>query len=315
LRNAGLLKTVFWRLLTVSWLVSLVSAVAAQDNYALLQAAQFPEIGSLKKGDVLFDQLTANVSAYYQAAAQAQPLPPIQLFRYQVHPGETLFTIGARVNIPPAGIATLNRLSSSDLTPNQEILLPNTPGLFVPLAPKTRLEQMLFVRMQPEAIKSRPVNFLLNGVAQLFQFHPEKDFSPEERKIFLGRMFHSPLDKAWVSSTFGNRRNPFTGTVLLHAGVDLAAPQGTPVHSIGDGVVDDTGWDLVYGNYVFVDHQNGYRSFYAHFQSVSVKKNQLVHQGDVLGLLGSTGQVTGAHLHIEIHQNGMAKDPLLYFTP
>jgi murein DD-endopeptidase MepM/ murein hydrolase activator NlpD len=106
-----------------------------------------------------------------------------------------------------------------------------------------------------------------------------------------------PLPGASTTSCYGMRWG------ALHAGVDLAAPNGAPIRAVGDGVVTEVGW--VYGGYgisVAIDHQNGFYTHYAHAAQANVSVGQRVSAGQTIALEGSTGDSTGPHLHFEVHQ-------------
>jgi len=96
----------------------------------------------------------------------------------------------------------------------------------------------------------------------------------------------------------------------LHAGVDLAAPEGTPFHSIHSGTVTLADWNGGYGYCVIVKHDDGTEAVYGHASRLLVTTGQRVEAGDRLGDVGNTGHSYGAHLHLEVHVNGAAKDPI-----
>ena len=106
------------------------------------------------------------------------------------------------------------------------------------------------------------------------------------------------------------RFHPILQTWRKHNGVDYAAPTGTPVRTVGDGVVDFSGWQNGYGNVVEVRHNSERSTLYAHLSRVDVKKGQRVEQGERIGAVGSTGWSTGPHLHFEFRVNGAHQDPL-----
>jgi len=120
----------------------------------------------------------------------------------------------------------------------------------------------------------------------------------------------SPLAFSRVTSGFKMRFHPILQTWRAHLGVDYAAPTGTPVRSVGQGIVDVAGSQGGFGNVVMVKHANGHTTVYAHLSRIQVKKGQSVAQGQTLGLVGATGWATGPHLHFEFRVNGAHKDPL-----
>ena len=120
----------------------------------------------------------------------------------------------------------------------------------------------------------------------------------------------SPLAFSRVTSGFKMRFHPILQTWRAHLGVDYAAPTGTPVRSVGQGIVDVAGTQGGFGNVVMVKHANGHTTVYAHLSRINVKKGQSITQGQTLGLVGATGWATGPHLHFEFRVNGEHKDPL-----
>jgi murein DD-endopeptidase MepM/ murein hydrolase activator NlpD len=121
-----------------------------------------------------------------------------------------------------------------------------------------------------------------------------------------------PVPTARMSSSFGPRVHPIFGTTRLHAGMDLAAPTGTPISAAAPGAVVTAGWLGGYGNAVVVDHGGGLSTLYAHQSALAVTVGQAVGAGDVVGRVGSTGNSTGPHLHFEVRVLGTPVDPANY---
>lgn len=130
------------------------------------------------------------------------------------------------------------------------------------------------------------------------------------------QMFETPLDYNWyymVSSYFGYRIHPITGANQMHNGMDIAAPAGTPVKAGLTGRVTSATYNDSYGNYVIIEDSKGYEIRYAHLNSMSVSAGQSIEKGTDIGTVGSTGQSTGNHLHIELLHNGERLNPIFYF--
>lgn len=127
-----------------------------------------------------------------------------------------------------------------------------------------------------------------------------------KKRTFLA----SPMEFSRVTSGFAMRFHPIMQTWRRHLGVDYAAPTGTPVRSVGDGVVDFAGQQNGYGNVVQVRHNNERSTLYAHLSRIDVKKGQRIEQGQRIGAVGSTGWSTGPHLHFEFRVNGQHQDPI-----
>ncbi|MGZ5236845.1 MAG: M23 family metallopeptidase, partial [Caldimonas sp.] len=121
----------------------------------------------------------------------------------------------------------------------------------------------------------------------------------------------SPLEFSRVTSGFAMRMHPILNTWKQHNGVDYGAPSGTPVRTIGDGVVEFAGWQNGYGNVIHIKHGNELSTVYAHLSRIDVAKGAKVEQGDTIGAVGQTGWATGPHLHFEVKVDGVQQDPLL----
>lgn len=125
----------------------------------------------------------------------------------------------------------------------------------------------------------------------------------------LRKGYLAPVESGKITSGFSMRLNPVLNRVLPHQGIDYAAPAGTPVRSIGEGVVSFAGWQNGFGNVIFIDHGRGRTTVYAHLNSMQVRLGQRVTQGQLIGGVGATGWATGPHLHFEYRINGVHRDP------
>jgi murein DD-endopeptidase MepM/ murein hydrolase activator NlpD len=114
----------------------------------------------------------------------------------------------------------------------------------------------------------------------------------------------------WLSSGFGSRRDPFTGSPDFHPGLDISADRGEPVLATADGVVASAGQQASYGNLVVVEHGYGIVTRYGHLSRFAVMAGEEVHRGQVIGYVGSTGRSTSPHLHYEILVNGQLTNPM-----
>lgn len=119
----------------------------------------------------------------------------------------------------------------------------------------------------------------------------------------------SPVEFSRVTSGFKMRMHPILKTWRAHLGTDFAAPTGTAVRTVGDGVVEFAGVQNGFGNVVFIKHRNQHVTVYAHLSRIDVRQGQSVDQGQTLGAVGSTGWATGPHLHFEFRVNGQHQDP------
>ena len=126
--------------------------------------------------------------------------------------------------------------------------------------------------------------------------------------------FQNPAIGKEITSSFGNRRDPFLGRLALHSGIDFRFTPGEKVRPTAPGKVIAAGWTGGYGNMVEVDHGNGISTRYGHMSEILVKVGDKVDRDDVIGLAGSTGRSTGTHLHYEVRQDGRAVDPIYFMN-
>ena len=145
-------------------------------------------------------------------------------------------------------------------------------------------------------------------------------------EILIGNPDHIPLDiYSWplagdfpVISGFGYRKDPFTGEFAYHEGIDISAPEGTPILAAADGTViiaNSTDlWGGGWGLHVKIQHQGSYATLYAHCSRIAVVNGQTVKKGQVIGYVGSTGRSTGNHLHWECYVGGVRVDPMGFFA-
>lgn len=136
----------------------------------------------------------------------------------------------------------------------------------------------------------------------------EKAFIPATGK---GSKFDWPV-RGPMASPFGNRIHPILKRKILHAGIDIAAPNGTAVKTAAPGEVIYNGWLRGYGRVVVVDHGRGFSTLYAHLSASLVKEGQVVRDGATIARVGKTGNVTGYHLHFEVRQYGTPVNPIKY---
>ena len=118
----------------------------------------------------------------------------------------------------------------------------------------------------------------------------------------------------WLSSTYGYRKDPYTGLPDWHAAIDIAAERGKPIRATADGTIESVGYLGNYGNQVLIDHGYSIATRYGHMSSFNVRVGQKVKKNDVIGYVGATGRATSPHLHYEILVNGKTMNPLTLLT-
>jgi murein DD-endopeptidase MepM/ murein hydrolase activator NlpD len=150
----------------------------------------------------------------------------------------------------------------------------------------------------------------------LYRYQPDPDqpadyFDPKGQSA-KGLLMKTPVDGARISSGFGSRFHPILGYTRMHKGVDFAVPIGTPVMAAGGGTVKFMGRARGYGNFVLINHGNGYATAYGHLSRFApgMHAGSRVRQGQIFAFSGMTGMATGPHLHYEIRINSKQVNPL-----
>ena len=135
-------------------------------------------------------------------------------------------------------------------------------------------------------------------------------FNPKGNSV-RKTLMRTPIDGARLSSRFGKRKHPILGYTRMHAGVDFAAPRGTPIYAAGNGTIVSAGRNGGYGKYVRIRHNGTYQTAYGHMSKYarSTRRGARVKQGQIIGYVGSTGRSTGPHLHYEVLRNGRQINP------
>ncbi len=132
-------------------------------------------------------------------------------------------------------------------------------------------------------------------------------------------LFDWPLESTvfWISSQYGRRKNPEGWG--FHAGIDMAAPKGTPVYAAQDGIIGEATYSPSYGKYIILEHESDYKTRYAHLDKILVASGSTVNKGDLIGRVGATGAVrksrwgrSASHLHFEVYAQGKTVNPFCF---
>lgn len=217
---------------------------------------------------------------------------PLQFYKYNITPEDTIFTVSSRFNLNYDTIATLNSIENQLFFKEyKHILIPNCLGTF-----STKRKSDIQDKI------------ILEG--KVIYFTPGLEMSKKERVTFLISPFSSPLKKMKITSPFGHRENPFSGKSELHPGIDLKAKVGTKIYSPYAGVIKVSSYSDFLGNYLIIDHGMGYTSHYYHLKSVKFKKGYKLKQGEHVAYTGNSGRSTGPHLHFEIRKEDEVLNPV-----
>lgn len=269
----------------------------------------YPTIQQLDTKDPIFLQQQESVEHFFKAFHQKEEFLPLEIFEYTTERADSLFSISARLLLPYSTVATVNRLSHADLLiEGMTLYVPSMPGIFLPIGVDTELDSIISERLDVK--KEIAPTITINEIQGYFLVG--EDFSPYERKLFLEASFSFPLDILRITSFYGFRIHPVYGTNHFHTGIDFGAAQNTPVYSSRKGEVSEVGTDPVMGQYVRIDHDFGFSSFYGHLSQILVTPGMEVTSATEIGKVGNTGVSTGSHLHFEILHEGEDKNPLGY---
>lgn len=163
--------------------------------------------------------------------------------------------------------------------------------------------------------KTRVIAELERAEKELTEMVSEMKTAPGVSGFRARKGFLPMPARGLVEVGFGRVVNPRFNTVTVQKGVDIRAPQGSPVVSVGAGTVAFSGWLKGYGNLLIIDHGDGYHSLLAHLQRSDVEVGNEVEEGETVGAVGDTGSLKGTYLYFEIRKQGQAIDPLPWFDP
>jgi murein DD-endopeptidase MepM/ murein hydrolase activator NlpD len=170
----------------------------------------------------------------------------------------------------------------------------------------------------PDLVEEAPLVPTIRQSFAEYDFLRATSFARRQRSIFA-RGDVNVVPSIWpitgrLMDGFGHRSDPFSGEGAMHTGIDISAPQGTPVKAAADGVVIHASWNAGYGRCVVIDHGNGYQTLYGHLSRIEVMDGQEIRRGEVVGQVGSTGRSTGPHLHYEVRIRSTPVNPYRFLA-
>ena len=234
---------------------------------------------------------------------------------YRVRAGDMIGVIAENTGLTSDTIISVNSVRSSrNLQIGTYLRIPSMPGILYTVRNDGEILGKIAEKYKIDLEKCVKVNNITEDAelkAGTTLFLPDAQLDWVTRQEINGDLFHRPIhSRYYLSSYFGWRASPFTGSRSYHSGIDLACPKGTPIYSALDGKVTATGFNNTYGNYVIVTHHSGYKTLYGHMSEIIAVKGQWVTTNTKIGKVGSTGLSTGPHLHFTVFKNGKQVNPM-----
>lgn len=249
--------------------------------------------------------------------------PGIHFSIYHTLPGDTFLSVAQKYGLMETTLRSLNQANDNTQPKlNSLLFIPSKDGIFHMLRPGQGLADI-----------ARAYDISLKEVLRANRKRDDADLQPGEVLYLPGGAYLSKQDVKWISLAsletqkgflkpttgrfadgFGQRLHPITGKMAFHEGLDLAPGWRARVVASQDGQVIFAGIRAGFGRLIILDHGGGLTSWYAHLDEISVKFQQWVKRGSLIGKVGKTGRVTGPHLHFEVRLNGKPQNPLLYLV-
>lgn len=319
--NTGLISAVLAGIVSVSaasWGISkLTSYNESHTNPLIIEDENGEDLALLNKAMASFAMETSEEADADGNISNVENLNifqgPVTFQTYTVKAGETVSSITRKFSLQNIStVIAVNNISNvRSVYSGQKLSIPSCDGLIHTVQSGNTI-QGISSKYQVSVEDILDANDL--DSEKLTQgmklFIPGAKLDRETLKKAMGDTWISPLTVKWrLTSLFGTRSDPFTGVRQYHNGYDMACPSGSPILAVLDGKVVASGWSNLYGNYVIIDHGNGYQSLYGHMLKRLCASGERVSRGAKIGLVGSTGYSTGAHLHFTVYKNGKPVDP------
>ncbi len=236
------------------------------------------------------------------AQGLALRIPPHTGRMVALQTGESILSLSLKYSLAPSELAESNGVENLNSLEGKKIFIPITASV-LPQGSSVTTGQS--GQSRREILHAKQLAILQKAPTLIANYSYSK---------YTQQNYAWPLNvRGRLTSYFGRRDLVINGS-NFHAGIDIAAPAGTPILATKNGVVAKAGWLGGYGYAVYVNHNDGTQTRYAHMSQVFVVQSQSVRQGEQLGLVGSTGISTGPHLHFELRVHGYAANPLEYLN-
>ena len=232
--------------------------------------------------------------------------PAVTQFRSVAQIGAGLYSTAKDNKIPEYIVSEFTRVFSYDVDFQRQVKPNDTFELFYgnPFTGTSSKRKVLHMAKLTSDGQSRVYYRFTNASGQTSYFD-------ENGRSAARSLLKTPVSGARLTSGFGMRVHPLLGYSKMHTGVDFGAPQGTPIHAAGDGVIYQAGRESGFGNTIVIQHSGKYKTLYGHMRgfAAGIRAGVHVNQGQVIGYVGSTGRSTGPHLHYEVRVDDRPTNP------
>jgi len=233
--------------------------------------------------------------------------------QYRVKKGDSVSAIAQKFGVSVGAIIASNEIRNArTLQEGAELRIPNIDGIPYQVKKGDSLSKIALSFNVPLDV-ILDVNDIKSDVLKAGEtlFIPGARMNDMDLRLSLGELFVYPVQSKYITSQYGMRKDPISGALNFHTGLDLRADIGTTVMAALDGVVSVTAENWLYGKHIIISHDNGYKTLYGHLNSFSVKQGERVARGKKIGESGNTGYSTGPHLHFTIYdKNNKLVNPL-----
>lgn len=306
--------------------------ISAKENKTAIAAAVKAAVKAEPEKVSAETAAVAEKQATKETAAKAEAKPESLL--YTVKKGDNLLKISHRYNTTVAQIKSENQLSSNLLKVGEKLKISPDKKLYRVVKTPTGKSNTEITMVNHKVRKGESLSVIARKYRTTIKaIVAENDLTSTLVKV--GQQLKVPADKKQysiakassrsnkfmkmpvrgrLSDRYGWRNHPVYRKRLFHAGIDVAAPKGSPIKAAMSGKVIYAGRRSGYGKLVIISHSNGYSTRYAHCSSILVKKGQQVKTGQLVARVGATGVATGNHLHFEVRKNGKTVNPLTYLN-
>ena len=281
--------------------------------YAKSEDENFKFFSDPLEQDYLYREFLSEISYNYNCKSSSGFLH-LRFAYYKPKYYDDLYRIANYFQLSVDTLASVNNIFSQYLYDSSEpLIIPNCEGIFIEYNKKAGLDNIAkLYSVSKNAILYINVKESEGTIKDGEKiFIPLAHFTKDEKILFLGSLFRDPLKgKGILTSSFGQRIDPFTHKPTFHGGIDIAVKIGTPVYPAMPGKVSFTGYKGDYGYLVVIDHGYGYQTLYGHLGEIKVQPGINVSYDDIIALSGNTGRTTGPHLHFEIKFEKQRVNPM-----